>query len=151
MKLGKYTICAIVLFALIGIASAQQSKPQTGTSTQNTAQPTPEQNSPQMGATETDNTKMNERDREEPRLTADQQSENEADRKLSASIRKAITDDDSMSTYAKNVKIISQNGTVTLKGPVRSETEKKAVEAAAKKAAGNAKVTSELTIEPESR
>ena len=151
MKPGKYTICAIVLSALIGIASAQQSKPQTGTSTQNTAQPTTEQNSPPMGAAETDNTKMNERDREEPRLTADQQSENEADRKLSASIRKAITDDDSLSTYAKNVKIISQNGTVTLKGPVRSETEKKAIEAAAKKAAGNAKVTSELTVEPESR
>jgi hyperosmotically inducible periplasmic protein len=152
-NLVKHSICTIVLFSLIGIAPARQSQPQTGTSRQNTGQPETgaTRTAPQTGTPDTDNTKMNERDRQDPRLTADQQGENESDRNLSASIRKSITDDKSMSTYAKNVKIISQNGTVTLKGPVRSEAEKKAIEAAAKKIAGNGKVNSEITVEPESR
>jgi osmotically-inducible protein OsmY len=56
--------------------------------------------------------------------------------------------DKSLSTYAHNVKIITQNGRVTLKGPVRSEDEKKTVEAKATEVAGENKVTSELDIKP---
>jgi osmotically-inducible protein OsmY len=56
--------------------------------------------------------------------------------------------DKSLSTYAHNVKIITQNGQVTLKGPVRSEDEKKTVETKATEVAGENKVTSQLDIKP---
>jgi len=61
-------------------------------------------------------------------------------------IRKSIVDDKSLSTYAHIVKIISQNGKVTLKGPVRSEEEKNAVEQKATDGAGAGNVTNEITI-----
>ena len=57
--------------------------------------------------------------------------------------------DKSLSTYAHNVKIISQNGNVTLKGPVRSEDEKRAIEAKAAEVAGGNNVTNELEIKPQ--
>jgi hyperosmotically inducible protein len=91
-----------------------------------------------------DNTKVNERDRNNNEPTADQQKENRSDRDITQQIRQAIMKDPSLSTYAHNVKIITQNGQVTLKGPVRSEDEKKAIEAKATEVAGETKVTSEL-------
>jgi hyperosmotically inducible protein len=78
--------------------------------------------------------------------TADQQKENQSDREVTRNIRRAIVSDKSLSTYAHNVKIITQNGAVTLKGPVRSEDEKQAVEAKAREAGGGAAITSELTV-----
>ena len=95
-----------------------------------------------------DNTKVNERDRSPNEPTADQQKENRSDRDITQQIRQAIMKDKSLSTYAHNVKIITQNGQVTLKGPVRSEDEKRAVEAKATEVAGENKVTSELDIKP---
>jgi hyperosmotically inducible protein len=80
--------------------------------------------------------------------TADQQKENKEDRLLSQQIRKAVVSDKSLSTYAHNIKIISQNGTVTLRGPVRNEEEKAAIEAKAKEVAGVTAVTDELTVAP---
>ena len=99
-------------------------------------------------ATPADNTKVNERDRDKNEPTADQQKENRSDRDITQQIRQAIMKDKSLSTYAHNVKIITQNGQVTLKGPVRSEDEKRAVEAKATEVAGENKVTSELDIKP---
>jgi len=81
-------------------------------------------------------------------VTADQQKMNASDRELAQKVRKAIVDDKSLSTYAHNVKVIARDGTVTLKGPVRSAEEKTAVEAKATEAAGAGKVTNELTIAP---
>src|SRR5208283_6056796 len=90
-----------------------------------------------------DNTKMNQQDRQ---VTAGQQKDNPSDRQLTQQVRQAIMQDKSLSTYAHNVKVISQNGTVTLKGPVRSEDEKQAIEAKANEVAGNsARVISELS------
>ncbi|MGH9667042.1 MAG: BON domain-containing protein, partial [Bryobacteraceae bacterium] len=67
---------------------------------------------------------------------------NPTDRALTRKVRRALMADKSLSTYAHNVKIISQEGMVTLKGPVRSEAEKAAVEAKATEAVGaDAKVT----------
>jgi osmotically-inducible protein OsmY len=72
---------------------------------------------------------------------------NAADRELSAKIRKAVIADKSLSTYAHNVKIISQNGTVTLKGPVRSGEEVKSLTAKAAEAAGGMdKVVNQLAV-----
>lgn len=95
-----------------------------------------------------DNTKTNKKDRAEGAMTADQQKMNPADRELTQKIRKAIMADKSLSTYAHNVKVISRDGMVTLKGPVRSEAEKSTVEAMATEAAGAGKVTNELTVAP---
>jgi osmotically-inducible protein OsmY len=61
-------------------------------------------------------------------------------------IRRALMEDKSLSTYAHNVKVISQNGKVTLKGPVRSEEEKSTVESKANEIAGSGNVTSEITV-----
>jgi len=97
-----------------------------------------------------DNTKVNQRDRNPNEPTADQQAESRSDRDLTQQIRQAITADKTFSTYAHNVKVITQNGQVTLKGPVRSEDEKQAVEAKAAAIAGDGKVTSELTVKPKS-
>ena len=97
-----------------------------------------------------DNTKMNQRDRNPNEPTADQQQNNRSDQDITQQIRKAIEADKNFSTYAHNVKIITQNGQVTLKGPVRSEEEKRAVEAKAAQVAGDGKVTSELTVKPKS-
>src|SRR3954464_5067509 len=82
----------------------------------------------QDSTTKPDNTKANKQDRSTANPTADQQKNNVTDRDLAKNIRKAITSDKSLSTYAHNVKVIAQNGTVTLRGPVRSEAEKTAVE-----------------------
>jgi len=95
-----------------------------------------------------DNTKVNQRDQNANEPTADQQKDNRSDRDITQQIRQAIVKDKSLSTYAHNVKIITQNGQVTLKGPVRSDDEKRAVEAKATQIAGEDKVTSELDIKP---
>ena len=95
-----------------------------------------------------DNTKVNDRDRSKDEPTADQQKENRSDRDITQQIRQSIMKDKSLSSYAHNIKIITQNGQVTLKGPVRSEEEKKTVEAKATEVAGENKVTSQLDIQP---
>ena len=95
-----------------------------------------------------DNTKVNDRDRNKAEPTADQQKENRPDRDITRDIRRSIVRDKSLSTYAHNVKIISQNGMVTLKGPVRSEDEKAAIEAKAAEIAGKDKVTNQLEVKP---
>jgi hyperosmotically inducible periplasmic protein len=96
-----------------------------------------------------DNTKVNERDRSQAEPTADQQKDNRSDRDITQQIRQSIMKDKSLSTYAHNVKIVTQDGQVTLKGPVRSEDEKKAIEAKAAEVAGDGKVTSDLNIKPQ--
>lgn len=94
-----------------------------------------------------DNTKINKRDRKAGAVTADQQKMNSADRELTRKIRRAIMADKKLSTYAHNIKIISQNGAVTLKGPVKSDDEKASVLAMAASAAGGAdKVTDQVDV-----
>jgi hyperosmotically inducible periplasmic protein len=80
--------------------------------------------------------------------TADQQKMNPADRELTRKIRHAIVADKSLSTYAHNVKIITQDGKVTLKGPVRSDDEKNNVVAKATQIAGDGNVTDQTEIAP---
>ena len=97
-----------------------------------------------------DNTKVNKRDRAETAKTADQQAMNSADQEITQNIRKAIMDEKSLSTYAHNVKIITVDGVVTLKGPVRSQEEKKMIAAKAVAVAGSAaKVKNLISIKPE--
>jgi hyperosmotically inducible periplasmic protein len=96
-----------------------------------------------------DNTKVNQQDQDKSQPTADQQKDNRSDRDIVQQIRQSVVKDKSLSTYAHNVKIISQNGMVTLKGPVRSDDEKRAIETKAADIAGSDKVTSELQVVPQ--
>ncbi len=95
-----------------------------------------------------DNTKVNKADRAKGAVTADQQNESAADRELTKKIRQSVVGDKSLSTYAHNVKIVAQDGHVTLKGPVRSEAEKASIAAKATEIAGAGKVTNEITVTP---
>ncbi len=93
-----------------------------------------------------DNTKVNQRDAKASEPTADQQHNDKKDLDITQQIRKSITSDKSLSTYAHNVKVISQDGKVTLKGPVRSSAEKASIEAKAAEVVGQGNVTSELAV-----
>jgi hyperosmotically inducible protein len=126
----------------VAVARAQESTGQQ-------AAPAPDNTTGQQAAPAPDNTKVNERDRSKDEPTADQQKDNRSDRDITQQIRQSIMKDKSLSTYAHNVKVITQNGQVTLKGPVRSEEEKKTVETKATEVAGQNKVTSELNIKPQ--
>jgi hyperosmotically inducible protein len=106
------------------------------------AMPTPRQDNQQ---TAPDNTKKN-KDQASP--TADQQKMNPSDRAITQKIRKAIHEDSSLSTYAHNIKVIAQDGKVTLRGPVRSEEEKRNLEAKAVGVAGQENVTNQLEVAP---
>jgi hyperosmotically inducible periplasmic protein len=102
-----------------------------------------------VAQTPPDNTKVNKRDRADGALTADQAKQNTPDVELAKKIRAALTDDDTLSTYAQNVKVIVRDGKVTLKGPVRSAAEKTAVAAKAIEIAGKGHVTNSLSIAPD--
>jgi hyperosmotically inducible protein len=104
---------------------------------------------PVSGQTAPDNTKVNTRDRATGSVTADQQKNDRTDRELTQQIRRSLTKDKTLSTYAHNVKVVAQDGRVTLKGPVRSEQERKIVEAKAAEVAGADHVTNEMSIAPE--
>ena len=87
-----------------------------------------------------DNTAVNKRDRHTGQQTADQQTNNKADLETTRQIRKAIVADKSLSTYAHNIKIITVDGKVTLKGPVKTAEEKAAIQKIATDVAGAANV-----------
>jgi len=72
-----------------------------------------------------DNTGRNVRDRSDESVTPGDQSE--SDRETTRKIRRAITSNDQLTTDAKNIKIITINGKVTLRGPVKTEDEHKTI------------------------
>lgn len=93
-----------------------------------------------------DNTGRNERDRAANAVTPMDQSNDPKDIALTQQIRKVVVGDDALSMNAHNVKIISANGVVTLRGPVDSPQEKAKIEAAAAKAAGAQNVRNQLEV-----
>ena len=116
-----------ILLSLAIAASAAAQRPPTSTT-----------------ATAPDNTKVN----RQGEITASSQKNGKHDLAITRDIRRAIVGDKTLSTYAHNVKVITENGFVTLKGPVRSEDERKAVAAKAIDVAGRDHVADELTIAP---
>lgn len=95
-----------------------------------------------------DNTRVNQRDRSANQPTADQGKNNRSDRDIMKDIRKSVVDDKSLSTYAHNVKIISQNGKVTLKGVCRSDEERRSVRLKAEHVAGEGNVRDDMSVRP---
>jgi hyperosmotically inducible periplasmic protein len=80
--------------------------------------------------------------------TADNQTNAQADRTTTAKVRKAIVADKDLSTYAHNIKIITVNGAVTLKGPVKSEEEKQKIASDVASVIPSDKLTNDLTVKP---
>ncbi len=96
--------------------------------------------------TTADNTAANARDRSGDTATPTDQSESPADRDVTRKIRQALVADDALSTNAKNVKIVTADGTVTLRGPVATEQERARVAAAATQVAGAGRVQNQLEV-----
>lgn len=93
-----------------------------------------------------DNTAVNVRDRDHATKTPLDQNENKTDINTTADIRKRVMDG-KMSVDAQNVKIITQDGKVTLRGPVKSVEEKQRIEQIATEVAGANSVVNELEVE----
>jgi hyperosmotically inducible periplasmic protein len=129
VKLGikrnaRFLLTAVLLAGAAGYLSAYPQQPASQ------QQPAP------------DNTQMN----QNPGATADTQKNTSSDMDTSRRIRKSIIEDKSLSTNAHNVKIITRNGMVTLKGPVDSDTEKAAIEGKAVEVAGKENVVNKLRV-----
>jgi hyperosmotically inducible periplasmic protein len=96
--------------------------------------------------TKPDNAATNERDRSGETETSGDQSNSSADLKITQAIRRALMKDSELSTTAKNIKIITDNGQVTLRGPVNNAQEKAKIGQLARSAAGGAKVDDQLDV-----
>jgi hyperosmotically inducible periplasmic protein len=125
------------VYAPIAIASLLLAgcKDNVAGTTETTGAPTP-----------ADNTQVNQRDRS-PTITPMDQGNSQADLSTTQQIRKAVMADDALSSDAKNVKIMTSNGVVTLRGPVKSEAERSSIEAKANQFAGSNRVDDRLDIE----
>jgi len=95
---------------------------------------------------EPDNTAVNERDRNRETKTPIDQNENQRDVNITADIRKAVLAEKDMSINARNVKIITADGKVTLRGPVNSDQEKEVIDDIARRLAGKDNVTNEIEV-----
>ena len=96
--------------------------------------------------TKPDNTAINERDRSRETQTSGDQSNSSADLKITQAIRQALMKDSELSTTAKNIKIMTDNGQVTLRGPVKNAQEKAKIGQLARSAAGGAKIDDQLDV-----
>ena len=130
----------IPLFASILIAYSSQGQ-----------QATPAPRDPTSDATEADNTKRNSSEQNKNTETAEKQSNSKDDLALTQKIRQSVMKDGSLSMSAKNIKIIVQDGKITLKGPVDSQQEKDTIAAKAGEIAGKDKVENQLEVKAEKK
>ena len=98
--------------------------------------------------TNADNTVVNKRDRSSETNTSGDQSNSSADLKVTQDIRRALMQDSQLSMTAKNIKVITVNGQVTLRGPVSTAQEKTKIDQIARSAAGSARIVDQLDIKP---
>ena len=96
--------------------------------------------------TNSDNTAVNQRDRSGETNTSGDQSNSSADLKTTQAVRRALMKDSELSTTAKNIKVITANGQVTLRGPVNNAQEKAKVDQLARSAGGGAKIVDQLDV-----
>jgi hyperosmotically inducible periplasmic protein len=133
----KYTFLMLVLLTMAGCNEGKS----TATHATPTTTPT------DTTAVKRDNTEINVRDRTDAAKTPINQNENQKDIDITANIRKRVVDT-KMSVNAQNVKIITQDGKVTLRGPVKSEEEKTQIEKMAHEVAGASNVDNQLEVQP---
>lgn len=101
-------------------------------------------------STRADNTAINQRDKSGATQTPQDQSNQEQDRKLLASVRRAIVAEKSISTKGRNAKVMVEGGVVTLRGPVKSAEEKALVESITKQVDGVKKIDNQLDVKTKS-
>jgi hyperosmotically inducible protein len=135
----RYILCAFGLCAILGCGSTDRSNSTKTSATDRTPDA--------AQAPARDNTAVNTRDRSGDTKTPINQNENQKDVDRTAAIRRRVVDT-KMSTLAHNVKIITQDGKVTLRGPVKSDEERSQIEAIAYEVAGRENVDSQLEIQP---
>lgn len=129
-RLSLYAVFAVATVSAVASCDQRPGRNDTGTST----------------TTEADNTARNQRDVDTGAPTPIDQGESEADRTITADIRKAVMAREELSVNAKNCKIITKSGVVTLRGPVGSAAEKQWIETRAKETAGVTGVLNELEV-----
>ena len=134
------SIPSIAVIALIGLAGCDYSNRPAASSTS----PAPS-NAP-GGTSEPDNTAVNQRDRNADAKTPIDQNENQRDVNITAEIRKAVLAQEDMSVNARNVKIITADGKVTLRGPVNSTSERDTIEKIARDVAGKDNVDNQVEV-----
>ncbi|MDQ6765713.1 MAG: BON domain-containing protein [Verrucomicrobiota bacterium] len=134
MKRLTLSLLCLTAFALPALAA----DPKTGN--------TMAEKSNNTAAEAVDNTGKNTRDRSGETKTSGDQSNSPEDIKMTAAIRRAVVDDKSLSILAKNVKIITANGVVTLRGPVKTAAEKMTIGQLAMKNAGKVKIENQLEV-----
>lgn len=138
---------ALFLFCVLLLGSCSRGD-QTGeviapSDTQRNGDATQEKTNGEKGVTETQDTNGV---MDSDTLTPGDQSEEAADRAITQKIRQSLMRDDALSMTAKNVKVITVNGVTTLRGPVKSETEKALIESKAKQVAGVTRVDNQLEV-----
>jgi hyperosmotically inducible protein len=129
----KYTI-----LVLVGVLAAACQQHESGSTAKDTESTRAALN------TAADNTGKNERDRSSAALTPGNQGESEADRTVTQKVRQGVMDNDALSTTGKNVKIITVDGVVTLRGPVKTEQEKATIASIAQRVNGVKRVDNQL-------
>jgi osmotically-inducible protein OsmY len=133
MQTLSLVLCGILPFFLL-VAGCKDKSP---VSDANSATPT---------TADADNTAKNARDRNDATLTPGDQGNSPADREITQKIRKALIGASGYSTTANNIKIITANGQVTLRGPVKTEAEKMGIVTIAKSVAGESNVEDQLEV-----
>jgi hyperosmotically inducible protein len=113
--------------------------------------PAPRDPATASDATEADNTKQNSSEQNKNTETAEKQSNSKDDLALTQKVRQAVMKDGSLSMNAKNVKIIAQDGKITLKGPVDSQQEKDTIGTEAGGIAGKEKVDNQLEVKADKK
>jgi osmotically-inducible protein OsmY len=140
------------MFALLSLVGCDEANhPATSTAPVSTTTTRPAANTDpaptDATAAKRDNTEVNVRDRSDAAKTPFDQNENKKDVEITANVRKRVVDT-KMSVNAQNVKIITQDGKVTLRGPVKSEDEKMQIDKIAHEVAGPANVDNQLEVQP---
>jgi len=128
------------------VVPAKSHQPAPVQNNQETASVSAQDNSSSSAGVAADNTANNKSDQAGSGVTSGQQGNGKSDVQLAANIRHSVVADSSLSTYAHNVKIVVQNGVATLKGPVRTEDEKDAVEAKAAAVVGQDHVVDQMQV-----
>lgn len=144
MKLVLPSPLALGVIAALAVGGAAFAQPLPAQTYPAASQPTAGQ---AVTGSEADNTRLNRRDRNDATTTPTDQSNHSSAIDLVAEVRKAIVHDDSLSMKAHNIKIVANNGVVTLRGPVASADEKTRVEKDAAGVRGVSSVDNQLDVD----
>ena len=142
-------LIAFIFVLSHGVVLAETTKTPSSETTRDTTGGSSAPDAEKGVAPDADDTGVNVRDRGNGTLTPEEQGGEAADVKITAAIRRAIVKDDSLSLNAHNVKIITRDGLVTLRGPVKSAAERTKIAHLAEKTAGVKRVDDQLEINPD--